>query len=263
MARAATVTAILLLSANASADTLEDRFPAPAGFTRVAAPEHSYGAWLRKLPLHPPGTPVVAFDGRTIRAPAAAVVNIDVGRRDLQQCADSIIRLRAEYLFQAGRLGEIAFHYTSGDRIPFTRWIGGEQPVVKGNRVSWTERGKREANHAELRRYLDNVFIYAGTLSLAKEGRRVAFAEIAPGDFFVLGGSPGHAVLVLDLATSPDGRKRVLLGQGFMPAQSFHVLRAPGGGAWFDLREEEGSVLTPSWPQPFPWSSLRRFEDAR
>jgi hypothetical protein len=64
-------------------------------------------------------------------------------------------------------------------------------------------------------------------------------------------------VLVLDVAANPEGRRVALLGQGFMPAQDFHVL-SPGGddAPWFPL--DGDTVATPFW-KPFPWSSLRRF----
>ena len=83
-------------------------------------------------------------------------------------------------------------------------------------------------------------------------------ADLRPGDFFIQLGSPGHAVLVLDLAVDARGRRVALLGQGYMPAQDFHLLRAGDGSAWFRLR---GGVplRTPLWPKPFLWRQLRRF----
>jgi hypothetical protein len=93
----------------------------------------------------------------------------------------------------------------------------------------------------------------------AKVLAEVDRADLQPGDFVVQPGGPGHAILVLDLATAPDGRRALLLGQGFMPAQSFQVLVPPGAkGPWFSLDGE--AVDTPFWPAPFPWSSLRRMK---
>ncbi|WP_438356947.1 DUF4846 domain-containing protein [Cystobacter fuscus] len=34
----------------------------------------------------------------------------------------------------------------------------------------------------------------------------------------MLGGSPGHTVMVLDVARDAEGRRVALLGQGFTPA---------------------------------------------
>jgi hypothetical protein len=73
----------------------------------------------------------------------------------------------------------------------------------------------------------------------------------------VQGGSPGHVVLILDVAVGPGGEKRALIGQGYTPAQDFHVLRG-AGGPWFRLGED--AVATPYW-SPFPWTGLRRFRE--
>jgi gentisate 1,2-dioxygenase len=75
-------------------------------------------------------------------------------------------------------------------------------------------------------------------------------------------GSPGHAVVVLDVATDTDGAIYALLGQGFMPAQEFHVVKGSGeqvvDNVWW--RIEPGKPLdTPSW-KAFSPDSLRRFD---
>ena len=81
----------------AAVATLEERFPTEKGFTRVRLERHSFGAFLRNLPLAAPNTPVLSYRGDVIREVnhpnVAAVVAIDVGTRDLQQCADAVIRL--------------------------------------------------------------------------------------------------------------------------------------------------------------------------
>lgn len=239
--------------------SLLQRVAAPAGFVRVSLDERSFGAFLRELPLLPAGTPVRTHAGTLVNAHPVAVVDLDVGRRDLMQCADSIIRLRAEHLFSLGRKGDIGFHFTNGDLARFSRWSKGWRPKLQGKtRVTWQQRAPPDDGQASLRAYLDAVFLWAGTASLAAH-TPVAEGDVAPGDFFVLGGFPGHAVLVLDVARNDEGETRLLLGQGFMPAQSFHVLRAPDGGTWFPY---DGDVLeVPVWPAPFPRSSLRRFEE--
>jgi len=87
------------------AQRIANSFTPPASFVRSTEAAGSYGDWLRHLPLAAPGTPVRNHDGRekTNQASAAVVIAIDVGRRDLQQCADAVMRLRAEYLRAAGR----------------------------------------------------------------------------------------------------------------------------------------------------------------
>lgn len=246
------------LEAPHTGDTLETRFAPPEGFTRVDVAKGSFGAFLRRLPLRPEGAPVLAFDGRARSTPHTAVVELDVGAADLQQCADSAIRLHAEFLWSQGAQERIAFHTTSGDRVPFSRYAAGEQIAVRGNHVGWKKSGAapgardRKAFH----RYLDDVFMYAGSLSLAKDTRAVE-GEIEPGDLYVVGGSPGHVLVVLDVAARGDER-RLLIGEGFMPAQSFHVVPAPDGARWV-TPGPDGAVRVPTWPAPFPRSSARRF----
>lgn len=253
------------LAPEAAPEALAARFAVPAGYRRVPAAPGSFAAWLRGLPLRPAGARVHLYDGREKARQDlhAAVIDIDVGRRDLQQCADAVIRLRAEYLYAAGRAGTIHFDFTSGDRADFARWARGWRPLVTGNRVAWRRSGARGAGHGALMRYLATVFAYAGTHSLARELVPVADRdEIAIGDVFVQGGFPGHAAIVVDLAEAPGrGAKLFLLAQGFMPAQELYVLRNPRAPAldpWYALTPEP-VLETPEWR--FRWRQLSRFPD--
>ena len=239
-------------------------FPTPAGFARGPAAEGSFAGWLRRLPLRLDRTTVLLHNGAPIAAPAAAVVLLDLGQGDLQQCADSILRLHAEYLWSGGRTAGLRYHFTSGDPSGWREWVDGEAFRVRGSRVERLEGQLRPANHASFRAWLHNLFLYAGTLSLARDSRAVpASVAIEAGDFFLEPGSPGHAVLVLDVATAGDGRRVGLVGQGYTPAQEMHVLRGGDAtvldGAWFPLPTAPGETLSvPSW-RPFPRASARRF----
>jgi hypothetical protein len=243
-------------------ETLADRFPAPPGFHRLEQQAGSFGAWLRQLPLRPAGEAVHLFDGRVKpnQSGVAAVVDIDIGRVDLQQCADAIIRLRAEYLRAVERDSEIAFNFTSGDRYTYAAWLAGRRPVVSGNRISWTSVGARPDTRDGFRSWLDIIFTYAGTVSLQREMAAVRNAAlIAPGDVLIQPGTPGHAVLAVDVvAHAGTGERRALLAQSFMPAQSIHVLNNPAGGAWYRVAGEK-EIVTPEWT--FAPGDLRRFPD--
>jgi Domain of unknown function (4846) len=246
---------------------LDERFPAPPGFTRDALAPGSFGAWLRALPLAPLGTPVRSFRGQIIlpvdHPNLAAVVAIDVGEQDLQQCADSVIRLHAEWLFARGRRDQ-SYRAASGAPMPFARWARGERMVMDGPGFTWATSARADASYPSFRRWLSGVFAFANTGSLARDTEPIAAADLRPGDFVVQAGAPGHAVLVLDLARAADGRRALLLGQGYMPAQSFHVLRPSGSvgreGAWFIVEPGAIALDTPFWA-PFPWKALRRFPD--
>ena len=100
--------------------------------------------------------------------------------------------------------------------------------------------------------------------SLALDSAAVGARPLEPGDFFVQPGGPGHAVVILDVAQHPDGRRIALIGQGFMPAEDLHVLRAGGPrdveGVWFGLPDAAHPELaTPSWA-PFKLPEARRFK---
>jgi len=208
---------------------------------------------------------VRTHDGDVIQAPAAAVIAMDVGERNLQQCADTAIRLHAEYLLATEREGEIAYHYTSGDRVAWEDWVDGERMVVSGGEVERRRGSRRARSRASFRRYLDNIFMYAGTRSLRLDGEPLEDGDLVrPGDVFVQGGSPGHAVVVLDVAENAAGERLALLGQGFMPAQELHVLLSSRDevveGVWFPLpSSDDESLQTPSWRTPFSRADALRF----
>ncbi|MBN2192628.1 MAG: hypothetical protein JW751_07405 [Polyangiaceae bacterium] len=239
---------------------LDARFAPPVGFSRILVPTGSFGAWLRSLPLAPADTPVRDYLG-SVRYPVResrilAVSSLDLSPVDLQQCADTVIRLHAEWRWAAG-YRDHSYRAAAGTELPFQRFVAGERVVGDGPRLTWQRGRARLADHAALRAYLDMVFAWANTGSLARDARIVPASEIRPGDFFVLPGNPGHAVLVLDLARSSVGGLRALIGQSYMPAQSFYVLRGPDSG-WFPL-DPPAKLHTPFWV-PFPWSALRRLD---
>jgi hypothetical protein len=235
------------------------RIATPPGFTRVAAPDDSFAAWLRGLPLREAGARVRLFDGRDKphQDGVFAVVDIDVGATDLQQCADAVIRLRAEYLWAAGCAERVAFDFTSGDAARWSLWRKGQRPVVSGRKVSWQPRSRPDASYASFQRYLRSVFTYAGSASLARELEAVADPSgVRPGDVFIQGGFPGHAVLVVDVAQNAQGERRFLIAQSYMPAQDIHVLRNPEEreSAWYPARTQ-GTLRTPEWT--FDYRDLR------
>ena len=228
----------------AQADRLIDRIAPPKGFERIPAEPGSFAEWLRHLPLRPPQTPVRLYDGRLkwSQDKHVAVIAIDTGKRNLQQCADAIMRLRAEYLLASGQARDIAFNYTNGKRVRY--------------------RGKASDRRA-FQRYMTGVFSYAGTYSLEREMKPISVTEMRIGDVFIKGGFPGHAVLVTDMVLNPKtGEKRFLLVQSFMPAQDMHVLtnpRSSDGTPWYTMPEPDSQFFTPEYI--FRDSHLRRFRN--
>lgn len=251
------------LAADAENQPLAIRIAAPPGYKRVTTEPAAFSAWLRNLPVKTGNPPVRTFDGqkRWNQSAHCAVLDVDVGTKDLQQCADAVIRLRAEYLFSQNAFDRIVFNFTSGDAATYNAWKAGYRPVVNGNNVSWVKSGKADSSYKGFRKYLETVFSYAGSYSLSKEMKQVTnTSDILPGDVFVEGGFPGHAVLVLDVAEhETTGKKIFLLCQSYMPAQDIHILINPSDNSlspWYSADFGE-TLHTPQWT--FSAADLRRF----
>lgn len=243
---------------------LEVQIPVPTGYQRIPAAKQSITHWLRGLPLYPKGTKVLLYDGNTkpYQDGAARVINIDIGKRDLQQCADAVMRLKAEYHYAQKEYDAIHFNYTSGDNIRFSDWSKGRKPSIKGKKVVFSSSsGNKDYSYKNFKKYLTNVYCYAGTASLSKELESKAIHDIEAGDVFIWGGFPGHAILVVDVAVHQEtGKKIFLLAQSYMPAQSIHILKNFNDSdlsPWY--HEDFGSeLLTPEWT--FSRDALKTFK---
>ena len=244
-------------------DTLEKRINTPEGYQRLSSSEGELTSFLRNMSLKADGSPVLLYDGtqKGFQAGHVAVFTLDTGDRDLQQCADSIIRVYAEYYWSLGAYDKIAFHLTNGFLMEYTKWRDGNRLVVDGNDVSWRKTREYDDSYEAFLNYLEMVFAYAGTLSLSQESKSIPLEEIKPGDMFLQGGSPGHCVLIVDIAEDLEGRRCYLLAQGYMPAQDFHVLKNPlhEEDPWYYEEELVFPLDTPSWS--FEEGSLVRWAD--
>lgn len=243
-------------------DTVRERVAPPPGYRREPQEPGTFSAWLRTLPVRPGRPPVYLYDGRLKgnQDAHALVLDIDTGNRDLQQCADAVMRLRAEYLFAQGRTRDIHFNFTTGDRASYEQWVQGARPQIQGNQVSWKTTARADASYEGFRKYLDSVFTYAGSASLSRELVAVSSDDLRAGDVFIVGGFPGHAVLILDVAVHQDsGEKIFLLAQSYMPAQDMHVLKNPADprlSPWY-ASDFGAELRTPEWT--FQADQLKRF----
>lgn len=225
----------------------------PNGFERQYCTVNSYGDWLRHLPLKPGNPKVYLYNGaeKLYQNGHYAVVDIDVGQEDLQQCADAIIRLHAEYLFSKKKFDEITYDLTNGDAVEFRKWISGYRPLVSGNTVSWQKLAAPDSSYDAFRGYLKFIFAYAGTYSLSQQTEPVnVYNEMMIGDMFIQGGFPGHAVLIVDIAVNPRTEEIIfLLCQSYMPAQDIHILHNLNDAnldPWYSNRFED-ELFTPEW----------------
>jgi len=247
---------------NPDGQTLETRILPPGGFERIVTDDQSFAAYLRQLPLKPQGSLVALYNGdhKPNHGIYDAVVDLDIGKRDLHQCADAVMRLRAEYLWNHKQYDKIHFNFTNGFRVDYSEWMKGKRIVVKGNDTYWSQSGSPSNTYKDLWKYLEIVFSYAGTLSLSKELNPVNTDDLRIGDIFIQGGAPGHAIIVVDLAIDPVTNKSIfLLAQSYMPAQEIQILKNPGDdriSPWYSVDFGE-TLKTPEWT--FHKTDLKRF----
>lgn len=241
--------------------TIEQRFSLPNGYSRTKG--DAFASFLRSFPLKENGAKVYLYNGeeKYNQAVVAAVLDIDVGSKDLQQCADGVMRLRAEYLYQNKRYDEIHFNFTNGFNAEYSKWRQGYRIAIKGNSTSWYKAGEADNSIASFKKYLEIIFSYAGTLSLSKELKSIALSDIQPGDVFIHGGSPGHAVIVMDVAQNSAGKKIFMIAQSYMPAQNIHILvnaEDKNISPWYNLSNSD-KLYSPEWT--FEKSELKRFAE--
>ena len=136
----------------------------------------------------------------------------------------------------------------------------GKRIRVDGNTVFWIQKFEPSNTYQDFRNYLTIIFSYAGTLSLEKELKPVVIDDLQIGDVFIQGGSPGHAILVVDVAVNPKSQEKAfLLAQSYMPAQDIHILKNFGNirmSPWYEV-PKNGVLNTPEWV--FNSKDLRRF----
>ena len=189
-----------------------------------------------------------------------AIIDLPIGKKDLHQCADAVMRLRAEYLWKQKKYNDIHFNFTNGFRVDYNKYKEGNRMVVKGNKTYWVKKTSPSNTYRDFWNYMELIFTYAGTLSLAKELSNTSFKDLKIGDVFIQGGSPGHAVIVVDICVnSTTKEKAFLLAQSYMPAQETQILKNPlhSNDPWYYTKEIYSEIQTPEWT--FNKSDIKRF----
>lgn len=241
--------------------SLDTRILTPEGYSRVPSEAYEITGFIRTIPLKDDGSQVIKYDGDPIynQNNHVAVFNLDIGNKDLQQCADSVMRIYAEYFWSIEAYDKIAFHLTNGFFMNYSKWRDGYRIKVEGNDVSWSKSASYDETYETFIKYMNMVFAYAGTLSLTTESSSITLDDLLPGDILLEGGSPGHCVMVVDMAYDENGNRCYLLAQGYMPAQDFHVLTNPlhPEDPWYYEKEMAYPIQTPSWT--FDDGSLMRW----
>ena len=232
---------------NPEGKTIQERFNTPKAYTRVPLDKKHFGSYLRKLPLKAFNSKVKYFDGsdKYNNNVYISVIDMEIGTRDLQQCADAVMRLRGEFLFKQKRLNDIHFTFLSDGKPRYFK-----------------KYAKGDHSYKKFRRYMNYIFAYANTASLHKELAKVKnIQDIQVGDVFIQQGNPyGHAVIVVDVAKNAQGENIFMIAQSYMPAQETQILvnnQNERMSPWY--KAKEGTLRTPEWT--FESSDLRRFKD--
>ena len=191
----------------------------------------SWPYFLQHLPTE--DGPIVDFKGNPIsdQEKHFAILTYDVGHSDLQQCADALMRIRAEYLFSQKKYSLIGFHFNSGIYYSWSDYSKGLRPLIYGRRQILSKIAlPSEISHTSMRKYLDIVYAYANTVSLCRELRFTNRFET--GTVIIFPGNPGHCCIITDAAVVEQSDTVFKLVEGYMPAQSIYVLSNPYEPIW-------------------------------
>ena len=243
--------------------TIRTRFSPPKGYTWMVEEKGSFSEFLVNFPLHPPNFPIRDFKEIPIAKQYnhAAILKIDVGDKDLQQCADAWMRMYAEYLWMNSRFDEIRFEFTSGQLFAWNDYKKGMRTKEAKNRVTFYKTTTIDDSYESFREYLNIIFRYAGTISLDRESVPILQNnKIKPGDFLITPGSPGHSVFIVGVAKNNAGKRLYLLAESFMPAQDVHRLRNTANSSispWYELDVKSAQTATAKYI--FKPTSIKRF----
>jgi hypothetical protein len=209
--------------------------PLPQGYTRIAVPNASFAAWLRNFKLRNNNT-VYFYNGQPVPYQNwhYAVLDLSTGSKDLQQCADAIMRMRAEYYFATEQYHNIVFG-EGRQTYSFDKYLANIEATSD--------------QHGRLLGFMETVFINCGTYTVNAMSNHIPIDSMQPGDMFVHAGSPGHAMLVVDVAQNAQGQKIYLLAQSYMPAQDMHIVVNPANAnlsPWYTA-DKKTDIVTPGY----------------
>lgn len=225
-----TITAVVTKPSylNKSGKTIKTRVNIPEDFKRVALDSSSFQYYIRHQKLKNFGAKVINYDGEPYfyQLGHVGILDIDVPSNGLQQCADALIRLRSEFLWQTNQKNKIGFNFTSGHYCSWKKYAEGYRPKINGNKVSFYKTASANTSKSNFYKYLNLIYTYAGTMSLNHELKEInAIDKLQIGDMLIVGGFPGHINMIADIIEDENGERLFLLIQGNTPAQSIHLLK--------------------------------------
>ncbi|MGD9899249.1 MAG: DUF4846 domain-containing protein [Calditrichaceae bacterium] len=244
-------------------DTMEERFPVPANYERLQVEKDSFADYLRNLPLLPGSTAVLDYRGKiSVKSgdtTLAAVTAIDIAGRNLEQCMDILLRVRAEFLWTRGLKEQINFPLPDGLTLSWKQWAKGDRPEFAGLHFFLKRSSGQDSSRGNLENYLRVIFEYSGTQTFYHFYKDIPANELQIGDFIVKKGRKGHAVMIMDLARNKDGNLVALIAQGDTPACQLYILKNQKNEAWFPIDFSQKYLPLPI-KKKMGWDGLRRFD---
>ena len=242
--------------------TIKTRVEIPNDYKRVEYPEGSFAEYLRNYKLKPFGSKIINYDDSKYfwQGGHIGILEVPVPKNGLQQCADALIRIRSEYLWDNNRKSEIGFNFTSGHYCSWNKYAQGYRPKINGNKVSFHKTSPTNHSKDNFYNYLNLIYMYSGTLSLYNELESVKAKDLKIGDMLIRGGTPGHIVMLCDEVINAKDEKLFLLFQGNTPAQSVHLvknLEDVDVSPWYKLEDD---AVTPVSNYTFDSAKFVRFK---
>jgi len=242
--------------------TIKSRVNIPEGYKRVEYPKGSFEAYLRNYKLKAFGSKIINYDNTEYfwQRGHIGILEVPVPKNGLQQCADALIRIRSEYLWDYNRKDDIGFNFTSGHYCSWKKYAEGYRPKISGNKVSFHKTASANHTKDNFYKYLNLIYTYSGTLSLYNELKSVKAKDLKIGDMLIKGGSPGHIVILCDEVINDKGEKLFLLFQGNTPAQSVHLVKNLTDSSispWYKLEDD---AVTPVSNYTFSSAKFVRFK---
>ncbi|WP_299679290.1 DUF4846 domain-containing protein [uncultured Dokdonia sp.] len=222
--------------------TIKTRVKIPEGYTRVIPEEGTFSHYIQNYQLKKADAEVINYDGDPyiFQQGHVGVLEVPVPSNGLQQCADALIRLRSEYLWETNRKDEIGFKFTSGHYCSWQKYAQGYRPKINGNKVTFSKTAATNISKENFYKYLNLIYTYAGTYSLSQELKKIHnLSDVMIGDLLIYPGFPGHVMMVGDIVENNQGERRYVFFQGNTPAQSVHIIKNVSDAdinPWYDLK---------------------------
>lgn len=222
-------------------NTVRTRFGVPEDFERIAVTPGSFEEFLQNLPLKPIDSRAILYNGSVSKDSlyrTVSVVDMPIDSLNLQHSHESIIRLRADYLYKTKQFDKISFIIKDNTTLDFNRWLQGYRIESKGKNLKLKKlENEREMNYQNFRAYLHDVFKFTDAESFKQNLRLIKDDdddnEFGIGTIIMSGRAPYDAVIVVDMiemtGSHPYSYMKapgVLLAYGNSPAQEIAITRS-------------------------------------